>query len=119
MKPHFHLDDKVYADLLKMLNAQHFNEHIGEQRDMDFIKNDLWLYDTAVIENLWRRRGMWEIHLLFAHFKQPLTFLSRSITQHVCPKRAAMMANFMRRLAAKDQRGTLEVNIEDFKFPKN
>ena len=74
MKKTFHLDDKVYADLLKMLNALHLNEHIGQQCDMDFIK---------------------------------------------CPKRAVMMASFMRRLAAKDQRGTLEINIDDFKLPKN
>lgn len=119
MKPTFHLDDKIYADLLKMLNSQHFNERVGEQNDMDFIKNDQWLYNTAVIENIWRRRGLWEIHLLFAHCKQPLTFLSRSITCHPCPKRATMMAAFMRRLAAKDQRGTLKININDFNFLKN
>lgn len=119
MKPTFQIDDKVYADLLKKLNSLHFHERIGEHKDMDFIKNDLWLADTAVIENLWRRRGTWEIHLLFAHYTQPLTFLSRSITKHVCPKRAAMMASFMRRQAGKDQRGTLSVNIDDFNLPKN
>jgi hypothetical protein len=119
MKPPFEIDDHFYVEMLKMLNTLHFNERVGEHEDMDFIKNDRWLSDTAVIENLWRRKGIWEIHLLFAHHKQPLTFLSRNITQHACPKRATMMASFMRRLAAKDQRGTLELNIEDFKFHKN
>ena len=119
MKSTFHLDDKVYADLLKMLNALHLNERIGQQCDMDFIKKDSGLKDTAVIENLWKLQGEWQIHLLFAHYKQPLRFLSRNITKHACPKRAAMMASFMRRLAAKDQRGTLEINIDDFKLPKN
>ncbi len=119
MKAVFHVDDKIYADLLKMLNTQHFNERVGMQNDMDFIKDDRWLYDTAVIDNIWRRRGTWEINLVFAYYKQPLTFLCRNITQHVCLKRATMIANFMRRLAAKDQRGTLEVNIETFKFFQN
>ncbi len=111
MKPPFYLEDNVYADLLKMLNTLHFHERIGEHKDLDFMNDGVWLGNTAVIENLWRRRGIWEIHLLFAHHKRPLTFLSRQITKHVCPKRAAMIASFMRRLAAKDQRGALRVNI--------
>jgi hypothetical protein len=119
MKNSFQIDDNIYNDMLKMLNGLHFQERIGAKKDMDFIKDDTWLADTAVIENLWRRRGTWEIHLLFVHYRQPLTFLSRSITQHTCPKRAAVMAAFMRRLAAKDQRGTLQISAENFNFPKN
>jgi hypothetical protein len=119
MKPPFQLDDDFYHDLLKMLNNLHFSEQIGVQKDMDFIKDGVWLSDTAVIENIWRRRGIWEIHLLFAHHKQPLKFLSRNITKQSCPKKAATMASLMRRLAAKDQRGTLVLNIEDLKLPLN
>ena len=113
------LDDKVYTDLLKMLNTLHLNERIGTAHDMDFIENGLWLSESVVVENLWLRRGEWEIHLLFAHKKRPLTFLSRHITKHVCPKRAAMVASFMRRLVAKDQRVSGRVGIESFKFPRN
>ncbi len=119
MKKSFKIDDKVYDDMLKMLNSLHFQDRVGEAKDMEFVKDDAWLADTAVIENLWRRGGTWEIHLVFAHHQKPLTFLSRNITQHTCPKRAAVMASLMRRLAAKDQRGTLRVKIENFNFSKN
>ena len=119
MKPLFTMSDRVYQGMLDALNNQHFTEKSGEATDMDFINDDMWLPDTAVIENLFRRRGTWEVHLLFAHHKQPLKFLSRRITAHTCPKRAAQMGFYMRRLAAKDQRGTLTINIIDFKLILN
>jgi hypothetical protein len=119
MKPIFTMSDSVYQRMLDELNKQYFTEKSGEALDMDFITDDVWLPDTAVIDNLFRRRGTWEVHLLFAHHKYPLKFLSRRITSHACPKRAAQMGFYMRRLAAKDQRGTLYVNINDLNLPLN
>lgn len=119
MKPLFQMDDDVYQDLLDALNNQYFTDKSGDASDMDFIKEDLWLSDTAVIDILQRRKGIWEIHLLFVHYQQPLKFLSRKITSHACPKKANLMAFYMRRLAAKDQRGTLEIDISDLKLPLN
>jgi hypothetical protein len=119
MKSFFKMDDNVYQDLLDALNNQHFMELSGDSSDMDFLNDDLWLSDTAVIDHLWRRKGIWEVHLLFAHHLRPLLFISRKITQHSCPKRATLMAFYMRRAAAKDQRGTLQVDIADFKLPLN
>ena len=115
----FRLDNNTYRMMLQSLDNLHFSDGVGEVRDLNFIKDDVWLYDTAVIENLERRRGTWEINLLFAHHEQPLKFLSRRITTQACPKRAAMMAFYMRRLAAKDQRGTLEVKLQDFNLSPN
>ncbi len=48
-----------------------------------------------------------------------MKFLSRLITSHACPRRAAMMAGYMRRLAAKDQRGTLLIEAGYFKLSGN
>ncbi len=115
----FQLDANVYEAMLKMLNDLYFADCIGKKMDMDFISEDDWLSDTAVIENVIRRKGTWEIHLLFAHHQQPLKFLSRLITSHPCPKRAAIMAVYMRRLAAKDQRGTLKIAPDLLKIPYN
>lgn len=115
----FQMNAKAYEEMLDLLNGLHFTDKAGEASDMAFIGEDDWLSDTAVIENVIRRKGAWEIHLLFAHYKAPLKFLSRLITSNACPKRAAMMAHFMRRLAAKDQRGTLKINLNDFHLPTN
>lgn len=115
----FQMNTTAYEEMLNLLNSLHFTDKAGEAADMTFMSKDDWLSDTAVIENVIRRKGTWEIHLLFAHFQEPLKFLSRLITSNTCPKRAAMMAHFMRRLAAKDQRGTLKIKITDFHFPTN
>jgi hypothetical protein len=115
----FHLDDSTYRMMLQSLDSLHLTDGVGEVRDLDFIKDDIWLYDTAVIENLERRRGTWEINLLFAHYQQPLKFLSRRITSETCPKKAALTASLMRRQAAKDQRGTLTIKLEDLNLPEN
>lgn len=119
MKPVFHLHPALYARMLDGLSNLMFTETLGGRRDMGFYHDDLWLSDTAVIENVSRRKGAWEVILLFAHHKTPLKFIRRRITSHSCPKRAHQMAFYMRRLAAKDQRGTLCVDIDDFDLSLN
>lgn len=119
MKPVFTLSPDLYAKMLDGLSNLFFTEKLGLDSDMNFYRDDFWLSDTAVIELLQLRKGTWEITLLFAHYKTPLKFLSRRITSHSCPKRARTMAFYMRRLAAKDQRGTLSVDINDLHLTLN
>ncbi len=115
MKP-FNLDDSAYNELLNLLNNQHFTEKPGSESDMDFLSDDWWLRDTAVIENVVKREGMWEIQLVFAHYQEPCKLIKRVISRHTCKNKAELSAWYMRRLAAKDQRGTLKVDIDDFKL---
>ncbi|HMO38726.1 MAG TPA: hypothetical protein PKC76_07550 [Saprospiraceae bacterium] len=115
----FEMNTAAYNGMLNLLNSLHFMDKAGEAADMAFIRQDDWLQDTAVIDNIVRRKGTWEIHLLFAHHLHPLKFLSRLITSQACPRRAAMMAGYMRRLAAKDQRGTLLIEVDYFKLSGN
>lgn len=110
---------ELYAKMLDELSNLFFTEKLGLDSDMNFYRNDFWLTDTAVIDMLLLRKGAWEINLLFAHHKTPLKFLSRRITSHSCPKRARIMAFYMRRLAAKDQRGTLSLDINDLNLTLN
>ena len=110
----FYLDNHSYNELLNLLNNQHFIEKPGCQKDMNFLTDDWWLRDTAVIENIVKRNGMWEIQLVFAHYQNPQKLIKRIITQFTCKRKAELNAWYMKRLAAKDQRGTLEVNIDDF-----
>lgn len=119
MKPAFTMPAELYSKMLDGLSNLFFTEKLGLDADMNFYRDDLWLSDTAVIELLQYRKGCWVIHLLFAHYKTPLKFLSRRITSHSCPKRARTMAFYMRRLAAKDQRGSLTLDINDLHLSLN
>ena len=110
----FKLDGYAYDELLNLLNNQHFIDQPGKQEDMEFLSDDWWLRDTAVIENIVRRDGMWEIHLVFAHYQQPQKLIKRIISRYTCKRKAELSAWYMRRLAAKDQRGTLKVDMDDF-----
>ena len=105
--------------MLDGLGSLFFTDKLGFDIDMNFYRDDHWLSDTAVIDQLNRRKGEWEITLLFAHYKMPMKFISRRIASNACPKRAGTMAFYMRRLAAKDQRGTLKVDIADMNLTLN
>ncbi|MCB9080600.1 MAG: hypothetical protein H6555_02700 [Lewinellaceae bacterium] len=114
-----HFDDQSYQQMLQWLGGLHFQEIAGDLRDLDFISQDVWLANTVVIDWVVRRKGCWEIHLVFASQDQPLRFLSRFITSNPSLPKTQMMAGYMRRLAAKDQRGTLTLSVQDFGLSLN
>ncbi len=115
----FRMSAAAYNSLLESLDNLHFIEKKGQSKDLTFLADDWWLADTVVIEYLTYRRGMWEIHLIFAHYRQPCKLLKRIITTTYCPKKAEITAKLMRKLAAKDQRGTLHLDEDDYGFMKN
>jgi len=119
MAKHVHLDLAVYNQLLELLNNLHFTDKSGVLHDLTFLKNDCWLRDSAVIDHIVKRKGSWEVHLVFAYAHCPYVLLKRVITLAISHKRAVQMATYMRRLAAKDQRGTLKVKLEDFRICAN
>lgn len=112
MPSKFTIDEVAYASMLGFLEKLISTERFGLAGDASFINDDFWLQDTAVIENVEKRNGEWNIFLVFAHHRIPLKFIKRKITNFGCPRRAALAAHYMRRQAAKDQRGTLVVNKE-------
>lgn len=113
------IDERAYSSMLDSVNAFYSSNVCGFSLDMDFIKDDYWLQNTAVIENIERRGGSWAIFLVFAHHLQPLKFIKRGITQFSCLKKATLSAHYMRRLAAKDQRGTLAVSVDKTNYSAN
>lgn len=119
MRSKFSLSKEVYAQMLDALNNLYFSDKLGFSADLKFIADDFWLSDTAVIEQLHLRKGMWEVHLIFAYPAAPTRFLKRRITAHANSKRAEQMAFYMRRLAAKDQRGTITLSIDNFNISLN
>lgn len=119
MKLPYQISAEVYSGLLDRLNGLGLTDRLGYQNDLGFFHDDQWLTDTAVIERLVFRQGEWDVVLLFAHCQMPLKFLTRRITSHPTPARAAQMAFYMGRLAAKDQRGTLRIEPDRFITPEN
>lgn len=115
----FKIDEKIYNDLLELLNDAYFVDSKGNINDFKFYHDDHWLSDSAVIDNLNYKKGEWNIELLFALHTNPLKFIKRQIVSYSCPKKANLSASLMRRMAAKDQRGTLEIDIKDFKICQN
>ncbi|AFK03947.1 hypothetical protein Emtol_2812 [Emticicia oligotrophica DSM 17448] len=113
------IDERMYNSLLELLNDTYFIDTKGNIQDFQFYHDDHWLSDSAVIDNLIYKRGEWNIELLFALHTNPLKFIKRQIMSYSCPKKATLSASLMRRMAAKDQRGTLEVKVENFNICTN
>lgn len=115
----FKIDFTIYKSMLNYLNNLHFLEKKGDNQDMNFLQDDHWLRDTAVVYHVNRYKGMWEIKLLFAHYNDPLKLVLRKISKNTDRKKAEKYAQYMMRLAAKDQRGTLKINTDGIKICVN
>ncbi len=107
------LDDEAYHVMLCFLDNQHALEKPADEGNLLFLKNDWWLADTAVIDTINYQKGGWEVSLTFANYKRPLQLIVRKITRCFSEEKAKTAAHYMRRLAAKDQRGTLTVTVKD------
>lgn len=116
---YFDIDEPTYQAMLSGLNGLHHTDQLGQAIDSIFLYRDDWLSDTAVAERLIKRRGQVQIHLVFAYALNPFRFLSRYITTCADPRRASMMGAYFRRLAAKDQRGTIVVDAKQWVLPPN
>ena len=109
-----YIDATCYEGLLDFMNQQDKDDAHGEIIDLDLFYNDQWLLDSAVIDLVVPRHGNWIIYLVFAYAKFPLRLIKRKITKCNTLDKARLTAGYMRRLAAKDQRGTLTVRKTDF-----
>jgi len=114
------IDYETYKDLLSGMNSSTlFDGSLGKNPDMEFIKEDQWLCDAAVIERIVRIKGLWFITLVFASHFQPYQFLIRKIKGFSDKKKSILHASIFRRQAAKDQRGTIRVDIERYGLNNN
>jgi hypothetical protein len=107
------LDYDTYKWLLNSINSGLLYDGVkAGMTDMHFIKDDTWLSETSVIEQIAQRKGTWHIDLLFAYQKEPLRFIIRKISSHTSYKQAALLGSIFRRQAAKDQRGTITLDVD-------
>ncbi len=119
MKTNFYIAPSLYESVLDILNETHFVETKGNLSDFIFLHDDIWLSDTAVIENVSLIYGLWEIELVFVLHTNYLKFIKRKIVSSYCRNKALLTASLMRRLAAKDQRGTLVVDTNRIEWCNN
>ncbi|HKK87266.1 MAG TPA: hypothetical protein VJ917_00365 [Saprospiraceae bacterium] len=120
MDKNHNIDYTTYSWLLKNINQQVFSDSTNASLcDLNFIKEEAWLCDTAVINRVEKRNGTYLISLVFAHQKNPLKLLIRPITEMNCKKKAIMMSEIFKRQAAKDQRGTITIKEEKLNISLN
>lgn len=110
-----YLDKKSYENLMDFMNLQQSTDQKGDSPDFNLFYKDEWLMNSAVIDNIVLRNGNWDIYLVFAHVDNPFKIIKKKITKCFSLQKAIFTANHMRRLAAKDQRGTLTVDPHSFK----
>ena len=113
------LDDTAYDVMLCFLDNQHFTEKPAAEDNLVFLKNDWWLADTAVIDTINYIKGGWEVFFTFANYRTPLQLIVRKIIRCFSEGKAKTAAHYMRRQAAKDQRGCLSVTINDLNLCVN
>lgn len=113
------LDKTVYKLLLQYKQSSCDTGKRGKDIDLEFLHEDLWLQDTAVFERVVKLNGAWQVFLVFVHHKNPFLLIKRFIKTQISLRKAQIEARYMRRLAAKDQRGTLQVDRKNLSVCAN
>lgn len=103
----------VLSEMNNFLSNQIYVGQIARPGDMLFIADGSWLKDAAVIDVISSRQGAWDVSLIFAHYQKPLQLIVRNITRCFTEQKAQAAAFYLRKEAAKDRRGTLQVSIND------
>ncbi len=114
-----HIAPCLYEQLYYQLEELDRTDVAAAYGDMDFIQRDNWLIDTVVIENIVYQRGIWIIYLVFVDYHDPFRLIRRRISRYYSRRTAEVHGAYMRRLAAKDARGTLTLDTDGFFLPEN
>ncbi len=108
-----YVDRRCYDNLVDFKKESR-SDLKGRYADFNLFFDDEWLLDSAVIDQVYHRKGNWEVHLVFAHINNPLKFIKRRVGNFVSRRKAEIAANLLRRQAAKDPRGTLSLDNSFF-----
>ncbi len=119
MEPHKKISEFVLLKMQNFLYNEKFVGRIAGEKDLFFITDGSWLKDTAVFDAVLNRFGAWDVDLIFVHYRNPLQFIVRHITRCYSENKARAAAFYLRKEAAKDQRGTLKVSIADLNLCYN
>jgi hypothetical protein len=107
------ISERVLSEMRNFLDKEKYVGQTAQPDDILFLTDGAWLKDTAVIDGISNRQGGWDVYMIFAHYKNPLQLIVRSITRCFSEQKARAVAFYIRKEAAKDRRGTLSVSIKD------
>jgi len=113
------IGEEVLKELRNFLHNEKYIGQIAQPGDTLFIIDGSWLKDSAVIDTIEKKNGAWEVHLIFAHYKNPLQLIVRNITRCFSEQKAKAVAFYIRKEAAKDRRGTLTISLIDLNLCYN
>ncbi len=91
----------------------------GRREDLQLFVDDRWLMNTEVRYLLQKRKGLWELTMLYISVLDPLKFICRKIDTYSSEKKAKTFAQILQRGIRKDARGTLKTNRDAFNFCDN
>ncbi|MEM7549946.1 MAG: hypothetical protein AAF363_09730 [Bacteroidota bacterium] len=114
-----YIDNASYENMIKHKNQGLNNGRAGTSCDFKLFYSDDWLLDSAVIDHIIPVKGNWDIYLVFAWSGNPLKLIKRKIKSCTSRKLALINGEYMRRLAAKDARGTVTIPLEAFDVCNN
>jgi hypothetical protein len=72
---------RVLSEMYNFLEKEKIVGKAGKQEDLYFITEGSWLKDSAVIDSISYHNGGWNVHLIFAHYQNPLQLIVRNITR--------------------------------------
>lgn len=104
---------RLLSEMHNFLEKEKIVGKAGKVEDLCFITEGAWLKDSAVIDFITYKKGGWDVHLIFALYKNPLQLIVRNITRCFSEHKAKAAAFYIRKEAAKDRRGTLSISIQN------
>lgn len=119
MSKEIKISRSVLSEMYNFLEKEKIVGRAGKTEDISFISEGAWLKDTAVIDVINYYKGGWDVHLIFAHYQNPLQLIVRNITRCFSEQKAKAAAFYIRKEAAKDRRGTLNVSINNLNLCNN
>jgi hypothetical protein len=107
------ISEGVIYEMHNFLEKEKVIGKAAKPEDLYFITEGAWLKDSAVIDAISYYKGGWDVLMIFAHYKNPLQLIVRNITRCYSEHKAKAAAFYIRKEAAKDRRGTLNVSIQN------
>lgn len=89
------------------------------EKEVQFINEDNWIKDAAVIETIICAQGNWQVSLIFALHSNPLQLIVRNIKSCISEQKATRSIDFMKKEIAINSAPTLPISIDLLKLCTN
>ena len=96
-----------------------YADYPGSAADLHFLQEDGWLMDCAVNGLVTPGKGRWEVAIVLAWVHYPMRFVCRHLQHYPTLAKAQLHANLFCRTAQKDERGTLQIDWNDWNICTN